>query len=398
MEMLHIMDMIKYFTKNIEDMRVQMEKSSNYRDVKRNNRIHTFQTILSCDRISQPALAAKLNHSGPTVLQNVKELIELGLVKEIGVFDSTGGRKARAFAPVANARIALGLEITKTHVGIAAVDLTGEMIGYEQKKKDFSMGDAYFKYLSDVISQFIQTEAFSSKNILGVGISLPGIVEHSGQALTYSHVLHLRNIHTENFSRYICFPCSFMNDANAAGLAEVYGQEDLKHLVYLSLNNSVGGAILIKGKLYAGEHVRAGEVGHNTLIPGGKTCYCGKQGCVDAYCNAEVLSSLAGGSLVKFFDKLHEGDDAQLAEVWEEYLSHLAVVVNNLHMTFDCNVMLGGYVGSFLKEYGGELRERLANRNPFGQDASYLKFCRHKVGASAIGAALLWVERFIKSI
>lgn len=375
-----------------------MGKSSTNRDVKKNNRIDTFQAILSCDRISQPALAEKLGHSGPTVLQNVKELIELGLVKEIGVFASTGGRKAKAFAPVANAHVALGLEITKKHVGIVALDLTGKLISYEKKTKDFSMTDEYFRYLSDIISEFIEKETFSPANVLGVGISIPGVIDSSGKILAHSHVLDLTNINTENFSRYICFPCSFINDANAAGLAEVYHRDDLENLVYLSLNNSVGGAILIKGKLYTGDHIRAGELGHNTLIPGGKTCYCGKKGCVDAYCNAQVLSKLTEGDLVSFFCELKKGDNEDLRNIWEEYLDNLAVVVNNLRMTFDCNIMVGGYVGSYLEEYGGPFREMLAYRNPFEHDASYLKFCRHKVGASAIGAALLWVEDFIRGI
>ena len=76
---------------------------ANNRDVKKINRIRTIRSIFSCDRISQPELAAKVNNSWPTVLQNVKELMAMGLVQEVGTFESTGGRKARAFAPVRNA-------------------------------------------------------------------------------------------------------------------------------------------------------------------------------------------------------------------------------------------------------------------------------------------------------
>ena len=82
---------------------------ANNRDVKKINRIRTIRSIFSCDRISQPELAAKVNNSWPTVLQNVKELMAMGLVQEVGTFESTGGRKARAFAPVRNARLAVGL-------------------------------------------------------------------------------------------------------------------------------------------------------------------------------------------------------------------------------------------------------------------------------------------------
>ena len=61
---------------------------ANNRDVKKINRIRTIRSIFSCDRISQPELAAKVNNSWPTVLQNVKELMAMGLVQEVGTFES----------------------------------------------------------------------------------------------------------------------------------------------------------------------------------------------------------------------------------------------------------------------------------------------------------------------
>ena len=56
---------------------------ANNRDVKKINRIRTIRSIFSCDRISQPELAAKVNNSWPTVLQNVKELMAMGLGQEV---------------------------------------------------------------------------------------------------------------------------------------------------------------------------------------------------------------------------------------------------------------------------------------------------------------------------
>lgn len=372
-------------------------KSSNNRDVKKNNRIDTLRAILSCGRISQPALAARLGHSGPTVLQNVRELIALGLVTEAGVFDSTGGRKAKAFAPVYDAHLAVGMEITRTHLGLVVIDLAGHLVRHERTRLPFSMSTEYLHALGDAVQQLLAEESIPTEKILGVGISLPGILDSAGTVLTSSHVLHIYNVATENFSRYIPFPCFFINDANAAGLAEVYDHDGQDSLVYLSLSNSVGGAILIDGQLYTGSHQRAGEFGHNTLVPGGRRCYCGKQGCLDAYCNASLLSDLTGGSLALFFEKVRS-KDPKCTQAWNEYLDHLAVAVNNLHMSFDCNVVAGGYVGSYLEEFGGHFREMLATRNTFEPDATYFRFCRHKVGASAIGAALLPVMDFLARI
>ena len=87
-----------------------------------------------------------------------------------------------------------------------------------------------------------------------------------------------------------------------------------------------------------------------------------------------------------------------LASGQPKYLSYLAVAVNNLRMTFDCDVIVGGYVGGFLAEFGEPLREMLVERNTFEPDSSYLKFSRYRLEASALGAALLHIEAFIQNL
>ena len=370
------------------------EAPVNNMDVKRRNRISTLRCILTCDRISQLELTQRLALSWPTILQNVKELTGLGLVQEVGQYESTGGRKAKAYAPVRDARLAVGLDLTGNHASAVLVDLSGHLVRSIRRTCPFSLDDAYMQSLGGLIRDIVAAEG-GEERILGVGVSLPGIVD--GGELRYSHILNLRDVSTGTFSRYIPYPCTFINDANAAGLAEVCGNPDAGNLIYLSLSNSVGGAILNGGQLYAGEHLRAGEFGHNTLVPGGRQCYCGKEGCLDAYCSAQVLSRHADGSLPTFFDRLRAGD-AGMEAVWREYLAYLAVAVNNLHMSFDCDVIVGGYVGAYLEEFGGPLLSMLEERNTFRRDSSYLKFCRYKLEASAVGAALTQVERFLQEL
>lgn len=365
-------------------------------DVKRRNRISTLRYILTCDRISQMELSQRSGLSWPTVLQNVKELTEAGLIQEVGSYESTGGRKAKAYAPIRNAKLALGLDITRNHVSAVLVDLNGQVVSSIRESRPFFMGDGYGRELGELAERFI-TDNNAEDRLLGIGVSLPGIVADEQGILTDSHILGLRDVSTDFFGRYLPGPCHFINDANAAGLAEVYGNTDTGNLVYLSLSNSVGGAILNNGQLYTGVHLRAGEFGHNTLVPGGRRCYCGKDGCLDAYCSAQVLADHAGGRLADFFDRLRAGDE-KLAGVWQEYLQYLAVAVNNLHMSFDCDVIVGGYVGAYLEEFGGPLRGMLEDRNTFRRDSSYLRFCRYKLEAAAVGAALVQVEAFIQNL
>lgn len=363
--------------------------------VKRLNRNNTLRCLLSCDKISQPELAQKLNLSWPTILQNVKELMALGLVQEVGVYESTGGRKAKAYAPVRDARLALGLDITQNHVGLVLVDLAGTVLRYTRKKRVFSLDEEYLISLGSLMNDFL--EEGEGERLLGIGVSLPGILDEAGERLLYSHALNIYDVETKKFSQYLPYPCIFLNDANAAGLAELWKNPELENLIYLSLSNTVGGAIINGGRLYTGNNFRAGEFGHMTLVPNGRPCYCGKVGCMDAYLSAKVLSSHAEGNLAQFFERLRDHEE-MATKVWTEYLQSLAVAINNLSMSFDCDVVAGGYVGAYLEEFGGPLREMLAQRNTFEHSGSYLKDCSLKLEASAVGAALVQIERFLQEL
>ncbi len=367
---------------------------TNNMDVKRRNRVNTLRCILDSERVSQMELTQKLALSWPTILQNVKELTELGLVQEAGTYASTGGRKAKAYAPVRDARVAVGVDLTPDQVSVVLTDLSGNLLRQAKGALRFSLEDIYFKYLGGLLQRFVDANG-AGERILGVGIALPGVVDEERGLLRESHALELRNVPLGRFKQQIPWPCRCLGAAHAAGLAEARGAEG--NMVYLSLGDTVGGAILRDGDLYLGDHLRAGEFGHTTLVPGGRRCWCGKAGCLDAYCSAKVLSDHAGGSLPAFFEELRSGD-AEKREIWREYLENLAAAVNNLHVGFDCDVMVGGCVGAYLEEFGELLRALLAERNPFEQDASYLKYSRQTQEAAAVGAALTQVEAFLQGL
>ena len=200
---------------------------------------------------------------------------------------------------------------------------------------------------------------------------------------------------SRNFSKYIPLECIFINDANAAGFAEArYIDNDA---VYLSLSDSVGGAIILNKKLYTGENIRAGEFGHITIEPKGEKCYCGKIGCLDCYTKANLLSNLAEGKLDMFFKELKNGNK-QFLKAWNNYLHYLSIAVNNLRMSFDCDIIIGGYIGSYFKDYIEDFRTMVSQSNIFENNADYIKVCRHHFEGSALGASLLHIYNFIEKI
>ena len=196
-------------------------------------------------------------------------------------------------------------------------------------------------------------------------------------------------------SQFIRYPVSFENDANSAALAEFVHRD--RDAVYLSLSNSVGGAIYVNREIYAGDNFKSAEFGHMVIAPEGKTCYCGKKGCMDAYCSARVLSDHTDDSLELFFQRLEDGDDV-IRDIWDSYLSYLAISVTNLRMAFDCDIILGGYIGQYLKPYMIDLSQKMAGYNMFEQDTVYLKNSRYGMEAAAVGGAMKYIEVYFEEL
>lgn len=82
-----------------------------------------------------------------------------------------------------------------------------------------------------------------------------------------------------------------------------------QNAIYLSLNQTLGGAFCIGGNLFSGENQKAGEFGHMILVPQGRKCYCGKSGCADAYCAAGALVGESKDSVEQFMQLLQNNDE-----------------------------------------------------------------------------------------
>ena len=151
------------------------------------------------------------------------------------------------------------------------------------------------------------------------------------------------------------------------------------------------------GELYLGDNQKSCEFGHVTLIPDGRPCYCGQRGCANAYLSASLLSNMTEGKLDRFFALADEGQEPYAAAL-REYLLYLAIAVNNLRMQYDCDIILGGYVGAYMKPHIDDFREMVRQRNRFRDDGLFIHCCRHRYETAAMGAALFFVEQFIQNL
>jgi len=369
-------------------------------EVKRQNKIAIYRELLRTGKMTKPELSARLRLSLPTVGQIVGELTSSGLAVEDGIADSIGGRRALYYAPVTDEKLALGVDITQNHVSLALVDLSGKMRSHVRTKLVFDNAPGYNDRVNAEIHRFLDSSHVDPTSLIGVGCSLPGIVSPDRKSLQISHILKVTKENPYRFEPD--FPCTSLcfNDADAACMVECYAEDGLDSFVFLSLSNTVGGALTVNKHITRGLMGRCGELGHVCIDPSrrARMCYCGKRGHYDAYGSAKLLAGMVDNTLETFFARVEQGDPEMIAAL-DEYLENLSILLENVVMFLDMPVVIGGYVGSFLEPYLDQLKRKVAARDNLEfSSVDHIRLCRMKVEAAAVGSALYFVEQFIQKL
>lgn len=372
-------------------------KKSTEMELRKINRSNIYHEFMSHNSLTKQDLVFKLNLSLPTITKNIDELLADKLIEKSGSQGNTGGRRATTYSLIRDARIALGIDVTRNHITITALDLTGTIITFRRYRLSFQSTDLYFQSVGKTLEAFIRDNHLDESRILGIGIGLPALVDADRRHVFFSKILPIQENILEDFKKYIPYRVDLFNDAKAAAFAETWGNPNFKNMFYLMLANNIGGSIIINHTIYSGDNQESSEAGHIQLVPGGRLCYCGQRGCVDTYISATVLSDLTDGNLEAFFRELRNGDP-KLVEEWNTYLDHLAATVNTIHVLLDCNIVLGGYVGEYMGPYIDDLQARVVKLSTFCDNADFLKLCSYKKEAIAAGAAMRFIADFTDSV
>lgn len=367
-------------------------------DVKKLNKNRIFRLIYNSDKISRQEIADQLGLSLPTVNQNLKMLMEDELIEYVGNFTSTGGRRAQAITINNNARKAISVNIKADYINVDVVGLKGQIIYSMAVKAHFSKSSAYIEKLTDAVRHAVDYVGADADDILGVGVTVPGILDDEKQILISAPPLKAKNYDFTRLISAIDYPVIVMNDARAEAYAGHWFNgkpEDEK--IYIMLGEGVGGAYINASAIRNGVHNRGGEFGHMVIHPGGKQCLCGKKGCFEAYVSEKVLSSELDMTLDNFFELAAQGNKNN-SDVLDEYMDNLALGINNIYTMMDCDIVLGGTVAPYLKQYDNSIKERLVNDYSFDTDADYLRISDGGGRKSGLGAALSFVARFIDGV
>lgn len=182
-------------------------------------------------------------------------------------------------------KLALGIDIGGTNTAFGLVDIEGSIL-FEESRSTKS-----FPTPSDLI-EFLNNHPQIKKNIdsiIGIGIGAPngnhftGTIEYAPN-LDWKGIIPLQALFEQQFNK----PTQLTNDANAAAVGEkIFGSaKEYKNFITITLGTGLGSGIYIDNKLVYGAHGIAGEYGHIRVIPNGRTCKCGRLGCLETYASS----------------------------------------------------------------------------------------------------------------
>ncbi len=224
----------------------------------------------------------------------------------------------------------VGVDVGGQTTKLGVVDARGEVLAQSVIRTD-TYGDdaeAYIAALAEAIKQVVE-EAGKKGEIRGVGVGAPNGNYYTG-AIAFAPNLEWAAKGSVEFSKLLSkklngIPVSLTNDANAAAVGEMtYGvARGMKNFIMITLGTGVGSGIVINGQVVYGHDGFAGELGHTCVVRNnGRTCGCGKQGCLEAYCSAigvaktarEWLESSNEPSLLRECDSITSKDVFEAAK------------------------------------------------------------------------------------
>lgn len=194
----------------------------------------------------------------------------------------------------------VGIDVGGQTSKLGVVDARGTVLAQTVIRTDtYTEIEPYIAELAEAVKRIIK-EAGVEGNVRGIGVGAPNANYYDG---TIANAVNLSwgGAKSIPFAQLLSeamdgLPVSLTNDANAAAVGEMtYGAaRGMKNFIMITLGTGVGSGIVINGNVVYGHDGFAGELGHVTAVrSNGRSCNCGKTGCLEAYASAIGMAKTA---------------------------------------------------------------------------------------------------------
>jgi N-acetylglucosamine repressor len=359
---------------------ITTQKATRQQTKEHNSRL-VLKTIFKEANISRADIARATHLTRTTVSDLVGDLIEEGLVEEVGYGTSVGGKPPIQVSIVEDSRHLLCVDLSSDEFRGAVVNLRGAIRHELSLPLKSRRSDSALALVFELIDQLLAT---TKVPLLGIGIGSPGLIDaqrgfvHRAVNLGWTD-LALRD---QLAARYQ-LPIYVANDSHVAALAEyTFGGNQHSNLVVIKMGPGIGSGIIFAGSPYYGDGGSAGEIGHMKVVENGVLCTCGNYGCLETVASTRaivewaraavqndsnsILARAAGSATdldLKVVLQAFEAGDPLVAAKMQEVGRHVGVVVASLISILNVNkIVISGDLINFGETFLAAIKDEVKSR------------------------------------
>lgn len=296
-------------------------------------------------------------------------------------------------------KLYLGIDYGGNAVKAGLVDRYGQLSGKTSWPTVDLLDKVACRAFANQVGQFVHGLGVYSSELGGVGLAVPGILAQGNYFVPNVRVdwpMLLRCL-----SQTLSKPeVATINDANAAALGEMWkGAGGNAHSALLvTLGSGLGSGLIVDGSVVTGGHGAAGEVGHMTVVPHGRPCKCGREGCLERYASARgIVQTFREAGVAGYLDastfsdfepasdtdalsvfKAFEAGDPRAKRALADMVDKLGFALAQVACVVDPDViLLGGGIAGGVEHFIEDLR------------ASFASYCLESCVATEIRTASL---------
>ena len=394
--------------------------------MKKENELKLLNALRIKQFFSQEELAHKINLDTKTIRNVLFSLLKRKLVIVAGFYPSSGGRRAKKIQLNPD-NLYIGIDFGVTHVSGVLTNAWGNIlysqdIKIEKNEASNSIINKIISTIKTLIESAQNKNLFENlvfrnktsgvgqnKNILGIGIGVPGLIDRKKEISLYAVYLpQWKNVSVVKILKDKFGLPVFIDDCSRIGaIAEkLFGlaRED-DDFVFLDLGIGIGCVFFNRGVLQTGATDSAGQIGHTIVKPGGKLCICGRKGCLESILSGESIpkeyrskSKNIEVETCKEVAELAKSGDRLAIKIINNAGKYLGIAVSNLiNLLNPEKIILGGgliKIGDLLLEPMKETIKEYAY--PELLKPVEIKISNLNDNAGALGAAALAMDKIFK--
>ncbi len=262
---------------------------------KAHNKRLVLKTIYDNGELSRAEIARRTHLARATVSSVVVELFNEGLVQEVGLQTSRGGKPGTLLSVLEDSRCLIGVDLADNEFRGGVIDIRGNVKHQLGLRLGNRCGEEALELVFELIDQLAGKVGGP---ILGIGVGVPGLVDTCEGAIIHTvhqawSALPLRELLEQRFG----VPVYVANDSQVAALGEYMfghvGEPKIPNLIVLRVGPGVSAGIILNGNVLFGDGYGAGEIGHVRVVEDGELCLCGHYGCLETVVSRRTLLALA---------------------------------------------------------------------------------------------------------